>query len=122
MPEERTPDAMNEAPARDWLFALLRYAVTRDDADQAAVLAIAEAIDARGSRAASTSFDFFRRTTLELCRAIREPGNPGRSAIIRRHLDRIEDDRLRRAFAVAVELPDADSSGLRRPELWRGLA
>ena len=108
----------------DWLLALLRYAVTRDDADQSAALAIAEAIDARGARS-ERSFDFFHRTSLELCQAIGEEPSPARSVIIRRHLDRIEDARLRRAFAAAaeVELPqqDAASTKPRRPELWRGL-
>ncbi len=89
------------------------------------VLAIAEAIDARGSRSESRTFDFFRRTSLELCQAIGEEASPARSVIIRRHLDRIEDARLRRAFAAAVEveLPqhDAASTKSRRPELWRGL-
>ncbi len=111
---------------RDWLLALLRYAVTRDADHLSAVLAIAEAIDARGSHAEPPSFDFFRRTSLELCEAIGEGPSPSRSAIIKRHLDRIEEGRLRRAFAAAVDIETpqhaADGTKAHRPELWRGLA
>lgn len=126
MTKERTLATTSNGRTRDWLLALLRYAVTRDAADLSTVLAIAEAIDARGAQAEPPSFDFFRRTSLELCRAIGEQASPGRSAIIRRHLDRIEDGRLRRAFAAAVDIETpqhaADGTKAHRPELWRGLA
>jgi hypothetical protein len=123
--KERALATTSDESMTDWLLALLRYAVTRDDADNATMLAIAEAIDARGSHTEPSSFDFFRRTSGELCQAIGEDASPDRSAIIKRHLDRIEDDRLRRVFAAAVEIevPQhvADSAKHRRPELWRGL-
>jgi len=126
MTKDRTLAAASDRPMNDWLLALLRYAVTREEADQSAVLAIAEAIDARGPRSESRTFDFFRRTSLELCQAIGEEASPGRSAIFKRHLDRIEDGRLRRAFAAAVDIEPpqraADSTKPHRPELWRGLA
>lgn len=125
MPKEKTPATTSDEPTRDWLLAVLRYAVTRDAADLSVVLGLAEAIDARGSHSEPSSFEFFRRSSLELCQAIGEEASPGRSATIKRHLDRIEDARLRRAFAAAVEieLPHhaADGTKLRRPELWRGL-
>jgi hypothetical protein len=111
---------------QDWLLALLRYAVTRCDADRSAALAIAEAIDVRGGHTAPSSFDFFRRTSLELCKAISGETSHDHSVIVRRHLDRIEDVRLRRAFAAAVEVeleqPTGEIRKPRRSELWRGLA
>jgi hypothetical protein len=126
MTKAETLTTAPDQPMNDWLLALLRYAVTRDDADQSAVLVIAEAIDARGPRSELRTFDFFRRTSLELCRAIGEDASPGRSAIIKRHLDRIENVRLRRAFAAAVDIESpqnaADSTKPHRPQLWRGLA
>jgi hypothetical protein len=116
---------MTDAPARDWLFALLRYAVTREPADQSALLVVADELDAGGARSSSLSFGFFRRTSIELCQTIESGPGAGRSAIIKRHLDRIADDRLRRAFAAAVDMEPprhaTDNSRLRRPELWRGL-
>ena len=70
-------------------------------------------------------FDFFRRTSLELCQAITQEFAPGRSVIIKRHLDRIEDIRLRNVFAAAVDigLPQrpAESAKAHHSELWRGL-
>jgi hypothetical protein len=89
---------------RDWLLALLRYAVTLHDADKSAVLLIAEEIDKLGSRAGALSaFNFFRRTSTELCSAITDKQNPKRSAVLHLHLKRIDDRRLRQAFAAAIE-------------------
>ena len=125
MPNERTRSAVSDAPSRDWLLAVLRYAVTREEADLSAVLAIAEALDSRGSNSQPSSFHFFSRTSLEVCQAIQEEACLGRTAIIKRHLDRIEDSRLRRAFAAAVESAlaqrPANSPKSHSPKLWRGL-
>ena len=124
LPKESAATEMRDAPTRAWLLALLRYAVTHDETDRSSVLAIAAAIDCAQSGRAS--FNFFRRTSLELCSAIVDEASAGRAAIIRRHLDRVEDPRLRCAFAAAAEVEPphhaAASANLRRPELWRGLA
>lgn len=115
---------------RDWLLALLRYAVTLHDADKSAVLAIAEEIDKLGSRAEDRSaFKFFRSTSTELCSAILDKQNPKTSAVLRLHLNRIDDSRLRRAFEAAIEFGDASqgikSAGKIRKrgsqDLWKGL-
>ena len=59
---------------RAWHLAVLRYAVTLDNADRLAVLRIAREIDRLYPRQdGSTDFEFFRRTSAELCAAILQP-------------------------------------------------
>lgn len=115
---------------KDWLLALLRFAVTLHDADRSAVIVIAEEIDKLGSRAEDRSaFKFFRSTSTELCSAILDKQNPKTSAVLRLHLNRIDDSRLRRAFEAAIEFGDASqvikSAGKIRKrgsqDLWKGL-
>ena len=114
---------------RDWLLAILRFAVTLEQADRAVVLAIAKEMDRRGVGVASTAFAFFARTSNELCDAIADRDDPKRVATLRRHLGRIDDRRLRRALEAAIEFGDASqeikSAGkIRTPgsqDLWKGL-
>jgi len=95
---------------RAWHLAVLRFAVTLENADRLAVLAIAAEIDRLGpSHRGRPAFGFFRRTTAELCAAILEP-NELSSAALRQHLARIDDDRLKRVFAAAIE---ADPEGMK---------
>ena len=131
MPKKRTSAAILDAPARDWLLAVLRYAVTREEADRSAVLVLAEAMDGSGSpRAQPSSFEFFRRSSVELCRAIADDTDPRRADIIRGYLKHIDDPRLRRAVEAAAELPSETRSretgpgrrlGDRPRQLWKGL-
>lgn len=111
---------------QSWLLALLRFAITSDNNDRLAVYAIAAEADGRVTR--STGFSFFRKTSAELCNAIANPHHAASSAILRRHLDRMEDGRLKQAFAAALEhhrpeprarLKSARSKG--RRDLWKGL-
>jgi len=114
---------------RDWLLAILRYAVTLHDADRSAVLVIAEEIDKLGSRAEEPpAFKFFRRTSIELCSAILDAQNSNKSAVLHLHLKRIDDCRLRRAFEAAIDedtssaTSDADKMKKRgAQDLWKGL-
>ena len=115
---------------RDWLLALLRYAITLHDADKLAALEIAEEIDKPGSRVdAQLAFNFFRRASTELCSAIADKRNPNRNAILQRHLKRIDDQRLRRAFAAAIEFGETfetvtTANKIRKRgslDLWEGL-
>jgi hypothetical protein len=112
---------------RAWLLALLRFAVTRDTDDRLAVLAAASEIDRlSASQGGRYNFRFFHRTSAGLCGAITEP-HPDNIAVLRRHLDRMTDERMRRAFAAAVELDQAREPAKRRPSprsrrgLWQGL-
>ena len=110
----------------DWLFLLLRFAMTRDDSDRARVQIMAEQIDAIGRPRPVASRGFFRRTSEEVCMAVVESENPQSLGILKRHADRIDDLPLRRCFRLAAGLdpdPQLPLPGRRalHPELWRGL-
>src|SRR5450631_4790298 len=109
---------------RAWQLAFLRFAVTLDNADRLAVLAIAAEMDGLDPlQDGRLSFGFFRRTSAELCAAILQP-NEHSSTLLRQYL---EDERLGRAFAAAIESDQSKvfSGGKPiRPDsgLWRGLS
>ena len=112
---------------RAWHLAILRYAVTLDNADRLAVVRIAGEID-RLDRPhdGSADFEFFRRTSLALCAAILQPSKRT-SAILQQYLARIEDDRLKRAIAAAIDAGRPAVSPVRKPigrgnDLWKGLS
>jgi len=112
---------------RAWQLAILRFAVTLDKADRLAVLAIANEIDRLGPQHdGKPDFNFFRRTSAELCAAILRP-NELTSKLLRQYLARIDDDRLKRTFAAAMEadqptVSSADKPIKRDKSLWRGLS
>jgi hypothetical protein len=112
---------------RAWHLAILRYAVTLDNADRLAVLRIAHEIDRLNRRHnGNADFEFFRRTSPELCGAILQPGEGG-STILQQYLARIEDDRLKRAIMAAIDAGRPAVSRARKPnergnDLWRGLS
>jgi hypothetical protein len=112
---------------RAWHLAILRYAVTRDNADRLAVFRIALEIDSLEPRQdGRADFDFFRRTSAELCSAILQP-NARASAILQQYLARIDDDRLKRALAAAIDASEPAVSPAGRAigrgnDLWKGLA
>ena len=112
---------------RAWHLAMLRFAVTMDNADRLAVLAIANEIDRLGPQHdGKPDFNFFRRTSAELCAAILRP-NELTSTLLRQYLARIDDDRLKRSFAAAMEadqptVSSADKPVRRDNGLWKGLS
>ena len=112
---------------RAWQLAMLRFAVTLDNADRLAVMAIATEIDRLGPQHdGKPDFGFFRRTSAELCAAILRP-NELSAAILRQYLARIDDGRLQRAFAAAIETSELETSSAGKPfkrnhGLWRGLS
>jgi hypothetical protein len=88
---------------RAWQLAMLRFAVTLDNADRLAVMAIANEIDRLAPpHDGKPDFSFFRRTSAELCAAILRP-NELTPTVLRRYLTRIDDDRLKHVFAAAIE-------------------
>jgi hypothetical protein len=89
---------------REWLLLLLRFAITCDLKDQAAVFAMADEIDALGHQWRPSAPSFFRRTSGEVCAAISARDHPKRAAILKKHIARIDDPRLRRTFQAAVDL------------------
>ena len=110
---------------RAWQLAILRFAVTLDNADRLAVMAIATEIDRLGpERDGKPGFDFFHRSSAGLCAAILQPDEFA-SAILRKYLARIDDDRLKRVFATAIgaDEPKVSSVSFKRDNgLWRGLS
>ena len=112
---------------RAWHLAILRYAVTKDNADRLAVFRIALEIDSLEPRQDDRAdFDFFRRTSAELCTAILQP-DARTSAILQQYLARIDDDRLKRTLAAATDASEAAVSPAGRAvargnDLWKGLA
>jgi hypothetical protein len=88
----------------DWLLAVLRFAITLNEADRVAVLALADEMDRLGFVAERPAFGFFLRASTALCRAIVAKDDPSRAPVLRRHLARIKEPRLKRAFAAALDL------------------
>jgi hypothetical protein len=101
---------LRDRKVREWLLLLLRFAVTREPADSAAALAVADELDSLGVRRKRRAPSFFLRTSNEVCEAILAVGDGhdvsdgDDNAVLRRHVARIEDPRLRRAFEAAVGL------------------
>jgi hypothetical protein len=114
----------HEKTVRALLLALLRFAVTNDNDDRLTVLAAASQIDKLNApQGHPDGFRFFHRTSAELCLAITEP-HSGSAAMLRRHLERMTDERMKRAFAAAVDLDQVKEPAnprSRAPGLWRGL-
>ncbi|HET7166726.1 MAG TPA: hypothetical protein VFI94_16450 [Pseudolabrys sp.] len=113
--------------ARDWLFTILRFAVTLERNDRAAVLAIAQELDRPGMGEAEAPFAFFTRTSFEFCNAIADKSDPNRIAVLRRQLSRIDDHRLRRALEGAIDIgPSTTQAPMAgkycNGDLWKGLA
>lgn len=111
----------------DWLFATLRFAVTRKPCDRATVLTLAEELDRLGAPFGSvpTTFTFFARTSTALCNAIASGDAAGKLDALRVHLATINDGRLRRALEAAIGMDaEAKRPRSRQPNpthLWRGL-
>ena len=109
---------------REWLFLLLRFAITRDPEDELAVLMMANGMDSLARQWGRPAPTFFRHSSDEVCKAITAPDDPSREAILKKHIRRIEHLGLRRAFEAAVhsevrapQAPDRSN----QPDLWAGL-
>jgi hypothetical protein len=89
---------------REWLLLLLRFAITWDRKDEAAVFAMADEIDALGLQWRPSAPSFFRRTSSEVCKMITAFDDPRRATVLKKHIARIDDPRLRRAFQAAVDV------------------
>ena len=118
----------NARTLRAWQLAVLRFAVTLDNADRLAIMAIANEIDRLGPQHdGKVDFSFFRRTSAELCAAILRPNELG-CTLLRQYLARIDDDRLKRVFAATIEPDHPKLSSIGKPfrrdddGLWRGLS
>jgi hypothetical protein len=122
-------DGSNEWHAwmvRAWHLAILRFAVTLDNADRLGVFAVAAEIDRLGGNCdEKRQFGFFRKTSTDLCASILRQTQTA-DATLRRYLTGIDDVRLKRVFAAALAIEPPDTTVVKRrskPEnkLWRGL-
>lgn len=125
-PQTGVPD-WRDRKIREWLLLLLRYAVTREAADRFAVLALADELDSVGVWWRPSAPSFFRRTSREVCAAIETAGSAPSAPVLHRHIARIDDPRLRRAFAAALGLNLLAQRRVRktkpeRSDLWKGLS
>src|SRR5664279_4346570 len=117
----------NARTVRAWQLAVLRFAVTLDNADRLAVMAVASEMDRLGPRQdGKPDFSFFRRTSAELCATILQP-NELTGALLRQYLARIDDDRLKRVFAATIDADRPKVSWVGKPfkrdrGLWIGLS
>jgi len=112
---------------REWLLLLLRFAITQEALDRSAALTMAEELDSLGTRWKPAAPHFFGRATSKVCDAITGPQNAQRDAVLRTHLARIDEPRLKRAFGSAVGLPPSLTQPQRTAAakknfgLWKGL-
>jgi hypothetical protein len=125
--DHQDPNDWQVRALRSWHFAILRFALTRDHADKLGVLAAANEIDRLGrSRDDREQFDFFRRTSAELCEAILHPNQPSCELMLGKYLARIDDAKLKRALMTALDFEQRErASTTPRPKpysaLWRRL-
>ena len=109
---------------RAWHLAILRFALTRENADRLGVLAIANEIDRLGRGDVGSAFSFFRRTSAELCGAMLRQ-REGDDIVLSRYLAQIDDARLHQALAAALDRPRQPALVISRSGpnqgLWRGL-
>jgi hypothetical protein len=123
--DQQGPVEWQARTLRSWHLAILRFALTRDNADRLGVLAIANEIDRLGSpQDEGAEFDFFRRTSTELCEAILHPNKAGAETMLQQYLARIDDALLKRALATVLDVKqDEQASTKRRSKaysaLWR---
>jgi hypothetical protein len=114
---------------REWLLLLLRFAITREPADQSAALAVADELDSLGVRWGRRHRPFFLRTSNEVCAAILAINDGHNNAVLQMHVARIDDARLREAFQAAIGLRQiseprqvsAKSKRQKYRNLWKGL-
>ena len=112
---------------RAWHLAILRFALTRENADRLGVLAIANEIDRLGRQQdVGSGFSFFRRTSAELCAAILRR-REREDVVLTQYLAQIDDPGIHRALAAALDAPPPKpdlARKARRPnrDLWRGLS
>jgi hypothetical protein len=112
----------------EWLLSLLRFAITLEPADRFAVMSFASEMDLSSFQFTRSSPGFFLRETTDVCSAIVTTGGSQRALVLKRHLARIEDRRLRQAFAAAIDFEQiSQRSRLKREklrghiDLWKGL-
>jgi hypothetical protein len=111
---------------RAWHLAILRFAVTHENADRLGVLAIATEMDRLGRQhQVGEGFSYFRKASAQLFTAMVQR-RQGDDVVLSCYLAQIDDPRLRGALAAALDVcqPQDPARNRLRPtqNLWRGLA
>ncbi len=91
-----------ERRIREWLLAILRFAVTLAQCDRGAVMCLAAEMDRLGPAWSHSAFRYFTKTSIKFCNSIVEKRNLEKAAELRFYLKNINDDRLRRALEAAI--------------------
>jgi hypothetical protein len=111
---------------QDWLFLVLRYAVSREARDLQAVLDFAGKMDTLGRERNRETFRFFRSHSGRLCAAIAAPDTPARRHMLTAHACKIGRSQFEQAFLRACHLETrkktlSEFGTSNRSELWKGL-
>ena len=119
------PFERHERLLRAWQLAILRFAVTLDDADRLNVLAVAQEMDRFGRKERESRFRFFGKTSSDLCLAILHQSERW-PEILRRYLAQVGEHRLKQAFAAATGMAESDTAPVKRrakqdQDLFEGL-
>jgi hypothetical protein len=120
------PSATEESHRiREWLLGILRFAVTLEQCDRAAVMCLAAEMDRLGASTIQSGFSYFTRTSTKLCDSIAAKHDFDKLAELCLHIEKIDDRRLRRALEGALFAKRNKSVRSRQPDreyLWKGLA
>jgi hypothetical protein len=120
------PSATEEARRiREWLLGILRFAVTLEQRDRAAVMCLAAEMDRLGACTIQSGFSYFTRTSAKLCDCIAAKDDFDQLAELCLYIEKIDDRRLRRALEGALFAKRNKSVASRQPDrqyLWKGLA
>jgi hypothetical protein len=110
---------------REWLLGFLRFAVTLEQRDRAAVMCLAAEMERFGASTTQSGFSYFTRTSTKLCDCITAKHDLDKLAELCLHIEKIDDRRLRRALEGALFAKRNKSGRSRQPDresLWKGLA
>ena len=87
---------------REWLPALLCFAVTLERCDRAAVMCLAAEMDRLGAGTTQSGFSYFTGTSTRFCDCITAKHEFDKLAELCLHIEKIDDRRLRRALEGAL--------------------
>ena len=110
---------------REWMLGILRFTITLERCDRAAVMSLAAEMDRLGASKTQSGFTYFTRTSTKLCDCIVAKHDFAKLAELRLHIEKIDDYRLRRALEGALFAKRNKSVRSRQPDreyLWKGLA
>jgi hypothetical protein len=114
---------------KDWLFLVLRYAISRRQQDRQVVLEFAARMDTLSAERGRDTFRFFRDASARLCDAVLAPDEPRHRLTILAHSRRIDEARFRQVFLLACGLDPKEKKRMvavprkasGRDALWKGL-